>query len=79
MDNGLQVTTLPVGSVYSDQMIEVASSDLSSICSWRMNPALHVQPIGATAFPFNFDDLAGPIPASAYTCEYRLDTFSNWN
>ncbi|KAJ4354079.1 uncharacterized protein N0V89_005812 [Didymosphaeria variabile] len=68
MGNLLQVTTVPVGSVYSDQIIEVASSDISSICSWRMNPALHVQPIGATAFPFNFDDLNGPIPASAYTC-----------
>ncbi|KAF1974467.1 hypothetical protein BU23DRAFT_567300 [Bimuria novae-zelandiae CBS 107.79] len=32
-----------------------------------MDPALHVNPIGATAFSFNFDDLNGPIPASAYS------------
>lgn len=69
LDNQLGSTLVHVGGTYSKRVVEVASSDVSSICDWRFNPTMpYGLVIGATAKPFNFEDLVGDIPASAYQC-----------
>lgn len=72
LDNILGATTIQVGGAYSSHYVEVSSSDISTICDWQWNPSLHVQPIGATAKPANFEDFDGPVPASAYQCKLHV-------
>ena len=63
-DNMISRKRFPVGSTYYGDVIEVASSDISSLCGIYKDPLI----VAATARPYNFDDLNGPIPASAYLC-----------
>lgn len=69
LDNDLAATLVPVGGTYTSHLVEVSSSDVSSICGYMFNPT---RPYGlliaATAKPFNFQDLLGDIPASAFQC-----------
>ncbi|KAF2194844.1 hypothetical protein K469DRAFT_744625 [Zopfia rhizophila CBS 207.26] len=74
LDNMLGRTSVGFGNTFSDQVIEVASSHISSICDWQYAPGAHIQVIGATAKPLNFNDLDGPIPASAYQCGIRCQS-----
>jgi hypothetical protein len=48
-----------VGGTYSNGLVTVASSDVYSVSGYHFV-------ITHAAYPFNFADLAGPIPASAY-------------
>lgn len=75
LDNMLGQTSVPVGGTYSDHMVEVSSSDISSICDWRFGTTRpYGQVIGATAKPLNWEDLVGDIPASAYQCMPRCQS-----
>ncbi|KAL1596538.1 hypothetical protein SLS60_009186 [Paraconiothyrium brasiliense] len=75
LDNQLGQTSVTVGGTYSRRLVEISSSDLSSICDWKFNPTRpYGLVIGATAKPFNFEDLVGDIPASAYQCMPRCQS-----
>ncbi|KAH8731113.1 hypothetical protein GQ44DRAFT_755881 [Phaeosphaeriaceae sp. PMI808] len=71
-DNGLQIMSTGVGGTYTNTVVQVESSDLSTICGWQLNPT---RPYGiviaATPVPMNFDDFNGPAPESAYQCIQR--------
>ncbi|KAJ4351936.1 uncharacterized protein N0V89_007280 [Didymosphaeria variabile] len=75
LDNQLARHLVSVGGTYSGRLVEISSSDVSSICDWRFNPTRpYGLVIGATAKPFNFEDLVGEIPASAYQCIPRCQS-----
>jgi hypothetical protein len=58
-----------VGHPQTGQIVALQSSQISSLCGWRITRVLaHEITVGATPVPFNFDDLEGPVPASAYNC-----------
>jgi hypothetical protein len=56
-----------IGSQYSGAIIEIPSSAISSICG--LETIARVGIVRATPFPFNFYDLVGDIPVSAYDCK----------
>lgn len=51
-----------VGGTYSNGLVTVASSDVYSVSGYHFV-------ITHAAYPFNFADLAGPVPASAYLAQ----------
>jgi hypothetical protein len=51
-----------VGGTYSNGLVTVASSDVYSVSGYHFM-------INHAAYSFNFADLAGPVPASAYLCQ----------
>lgn len=51
-----------VGGTYSNGLVTVASSDVYSVSGYHFV-------ITHAAYSFNFADLAGPVPASAYLCQ----------
>jgi hypothetical protein len=51
-----------VGGTYSNGLVTVASSDVYSVSGYHFMT-------NHAAYSFNFADLAGPVPASAYLCQ----------
>jgi hypothetical protein len=50
------------GIVYSGATLTLHSTDISSVCGRGLNNFRY------TTYPFNYDDLHGPAPYSAYSC-----------
>lgn len=66
---------IQVGSKYPGRIVEVPSSAVSSICGWSLTRVLaHEMLVGGTAYPFNYADLVGPVPNSAYQCKSTVSS-----
>jgi hypothetical protein len=65
-------TTVEYGDLPVEALISVESSSVSSLCGGVdfLQFEIAGQYTIATPYPFNFQDLEGPIPASAWACNY---------
>ncbi|KAF2758628.1 hypothetical protein EJ05DRAFT_359820 [Pseudovirgaria hyperparasitica] len=61
-----------VGATHEGSIVAIPSSDISSMCGWQWTTATGSLPVritlGVTPYPFNFGDLVGSVPQSAYQC-----------
>jgi len=67
LSHGLGSMTVAVGKTYLSHLVELESIHISSICDVKYEASRAIV-TAATAIPFNFDDLHGEVPASAYQC-----------
>ncbi|KAF2754689.1 hypothetical protein EJ05DRAFT_503640 [Pseudovirgaria hyperparasitica] len=61
-----------VGTVVTDHVVALPSTEVSSLCGWKTYKpwnVFHTYTIGATPWPFNFYDLQGSVPQSAWDCQ----------
>lgn len=57
-----------VGQGHSDQLISLPSSEVYSMCISKSPDQSYVPLHSWLAYPYNFDDLNGPLPESAWNC-----------